>query len=217
MKIRNSPFLVLCFQFIAVTFSASGQQQVDMDRVIGDNPDLFTGSFTRIGVGFSRSNFNYATTIDGVVLNPLHFNLDLGKRINRKFGAYFTICGDILLKEKQMGFDWINQWSQAGMYLGGLFYLRGGNSYFAPEVGLGIHTFEYSEYQVSGSENPYLIGIGSMLKYGYDRHLSGKFYIGGQFYISYAYTWETDVADAVNAPTANSFIYGVAISLKFGK
>jgi hypothetical protein len=216
----NKCTLILSLFFIGtilITQPASCQKQIDMDRVMQENPDLYKGTFTRLGVGFSRSSFNYGEVFKGIVLNPLHFNIDFGKRINRKYGAYFTISGDVLLKEVQEGFDWINQWAQAGMYLGGIFYILGGNSYVAPEVGLGIFNFEYTEYQVTGSFDVYSLGIGSMLKYGYERHLAGKVFLGVQAYLSYAYTWETDTADAIEPPTATSFTYGAAINFKFGK
>ena len=215
---RNVLFLpVIMLGAIFFTTPVQGQKQIDMDRVIQENPDLYRGSFTRIGVGFSRSSFKYTPLFDGVILNPLHFNIDFGKRVNQRYGTYFTISGDILLKEIQQGYDWINQWAQAGMYVGGIFYILGGSSYISPEVGLGIHTFEYSEYLVSGSTNVYALGIGSMLKYGYERHLTGKLFLGVQAYLSYAYTWETDAADAVEPPTVSSFMYGAAINFKLGK
>jgi len=188
-----------------------------MNRVLQENPDLYTGSFTRFGIGFSRSSFNYSLGLDGMVLNPLHFNIDFGKRMSQKYGTYFTISGDLLLKEVQDGFDWVNQWVQAGMYVGGIFYILGGRSYVSPEVGLGVFNFEYSPYQVTGSFDVYALGIGSMLKYGYERYLTGKLYIGLQAYISYAYAWETDAGDAAEAPTASSFMYGIAINFKIGK
>lgn len=188
-----------------------------MENAMRENPELYSGSYTRIGVGFSRSSFKYSDVFSGVVINPLHFNIDFGKRINRRFGTYFTITGDIMLNEKPLGFDYISQWAQAGMHLGGIFYVLGGNSYFSPEVGLGILNFNYTLYQVAGSTDVYSLGIGSMLKYGYDRHLTGRLYIGLQAYISYAYTWETDSGDAAVAPTASSFLYGAAISLRLGK
>jgi hypothetical protein len=32
--------------------------------------------------------------------------------------------------------DELEQWTQTGLHLGGLYYIKGGNSYFAPELGL---------------------------------------------------------------------------------
>jgi len=217
IHIRSSLALVLTISLLVIPHAATSQKQVDMESALRENPELYTGSYTRIGVGFSRSSFKYSTVFDGVVINPLHFNIDFGKRINRQFGTYFTISGDIMLNEKQLGFDDINQWAQAGMYLGGIFYVLGGNSYFSPEVGLGILNFEYTQYQVAGSSDVYSMGIGSMLKYGYDRHLTGRLYIGLQAYLSYAYTWETDATEGVDTPTASSFLYGAAINFRLGK
>ena len=217
MYIRTLILTLATFGTLILSLPASCQKQVDMDRVMQENPELYKGSFTRFGIGFSRSSFNYSLGFDGMVLNPLHFNIDFGKRMSRQYGTYFTISGDILLKEVQDGFDWINHWVQAGMYVGGIFYIFGGRSYISPEVGLGIHNFEYSLYQVSGSFDVYSLGIGSMLKYGYERHLTGKLFIGLQAYLSYAYTWETDAADAAEPPTVSSFMYGFAINFKIGK
>ncbi|MCK4745514.1 MAG: hypothetical protein KAT15_00685 [Bacteroidales bacterium] len=212
MLIRNSSPIVFFLFLNLVTISVAGQQQVDLDQAEIDNPDLFTGGFIRTGVGFTRSNFTYGTTFDGIVLNPLYISMDFGKRMNRNFGAYFSIDGNVLIKEKSLGFDEIKQWAHAALHVGGLFYFRG-NSYFAPEIGLDILTFEYTEYQVAGTPNPYCLGLGSTLKYGYDRHITGKVFVGGQFFISYGYTWETDTSVPANA---TSFLYGAALNLKFG-
>jgi hypothetical protein len=197
--------------------TVNGQQKVDLDRALTDNPELYSGSFSRIGIGFSRSNFNYGSRLDGLVLNPLHMSIDLGKRMNRNFGAYFTIAGEVLVKEKLFGVDLLNQWIQGGMRLGGIIYIMGGNSYFAPEVGLDLLTFTYEEYRITNPETPFCAGLGSSLKYGYDIHLSGKLFLGGQLYISYAYCWETGTPASIPAPTANSFVYGAALNLKIGK
>jgi hypothetical protein len=128
-------------------------------------------------------------------------------------GAYFSLDGNVLIKEKSFGFDRLEQWAHAGLQVGGLFYFKG-NSYFAPEVGLGIMTFEFTEYQVPGSQDPYCLGFNSTLKYGYDRHLTGSVFVGGQFFLTYGYTWETDANIPANA---TSFLYGAALNLKFGK
>jgi hypothetical protein len=199
------------------TVSAAAQQQVDMEKVLRENPTLYKGSYTRFGVGFSRSTFRYDYSFDGMILNPLHLNIDFGKRFNRKYGAYFTIAGDVLLREQSTGFDRINQWAQAGLHLGGLFYILGGNSYIAPEAGLGVHNLEYTLYQDGWTSDAYCAGIGTALRYGYDRHLTGKLYLGAQFFVSYTYTWETDAAGALEVPTASSFLYGAELNLKFGK
>lgn len=217
MLIRKfSPFVI----FLLLTpcmVSVYGQQKVDIDLALANDPELFTGNFSRVGIGFSRSNFNYGTVIDGMVLNPLHMSIDFGKRMNRNFGAYFTFAGDLMLREKSFGVDWLNSWIQAGMHVGALFYIMGGNSYFAPEIGVDILTFEYTEHQVTPLTSPFCAGLGSSLKYGYDIHLSGKIFLGGQLYISYAYSWETGTQGTVQSPVANSFIYGAALNLKFGK
>ena len=214
MLIRNFSWIVIILFFIVNSTDIAGQQTVDLEQAEANNPNLFSGGFIRAGVGFSRANFNYGTTFDGIVLNPLHFNMDFGKRMNRKYGVYFSLNGNLLVGgEKMIGLDRMDQWAHAGLHLGGIFYFRG-NSYFSPEAGLGILTFEYSEYQVAGTPYPYCLGINSALKYGYDRHIAGSVFVGGQFFISYGYTWETDTNVPANA---TSFHYGAALNLKFGK
>ena len=103
------------------------------------------------------------------------------------------------------------------MRLGGTFYIKGGNSYFAPEAGLEILWFEYEDPIINSRDQPLCLGLGSALKYGYDFHLSGKFFLGGQLFISYAYAWETESPERMETPVANSFLYGAALSLKLGK
>ena len=107
----------------------------------------------------------------------------------------------------------VQQFAHAGLKLGVPFYFRG-NSYFAPELGLGIIFLEYIESGVPGTLDPYCVGINPTLKYGYDRNIGGQVFVGGQMFITYAYTWETESNTPV---TATSFVYGVAVSFKFGK
>jgi len=194
-----------------------GQQKVDLDRAMADNPELFTGGFTRLGIGFSGASFNYGDIFDGLSLSPLRFHLDFGKRMSRSYGIYFTMTGDVLLNEVLYGYDRINSWAQIGMYVGGLFYIGGGRSYIAPEIGLGIIAFEYYDSYYGYTEQPYTMGIGGSLKYGYDRHISGKVSLGGQLYITYNSTKETDPPDGYDPYKATSFIYGASFNLKFGK
>ena len=216
MFLRNLFSFVIPIFLSLFTISAYGQKKVDIDKMLAENPELFTGRFTRIGIGFSSSNFSYGTSIDGMSVSPLRFHLDLGKRINRNYGTYFTITTDFLLKEISTGFDQLNSWMQLGMHLGGLFYIKGGRSYIAPEVGLGMISFDYDDYNV-GNIAPLSAGIGSSLKYGYDRHLTGNTFIGGQLYITYTHAWDTEAPDGADAPIASSFMYGVSFNVKFGK
>ncbi len=213
MQIKNYLSAATISLFVLFSLPLAGQQKVDLDKAEAENKNLFTGSFFRLGVGFSRANFNFSTTFDGQIVNPLNFNMEFGKRMNRNFGAYFAITGNVMLQPISIGlYDQMTQWSHTGMYLGGLFYVRGGNSYFAPEIGLGIITFEYD---LGGyGYDVYTYGPGATLKYGYDRHIAGRVFVGVQAYISYAYTWDTEASIPT---TANSFIYGAALNLKFGK
>jgi len=213
MQIKNYLSAAIILLLVLFVLPLTGQQKVDLDRAQAENKNLFSGSFFRGGVGFSRASFSFANTFDGQIVNPLNFNMEFGKRMNRKFGLYFAITGNVMLQPISIGLeDQMTQWSHAGMHLGGLFYIRGGNSYFAPEIGLGIITFEYDLDDSDGDF--YTYGLGSTLKYGYDRHIAGKVFVGGQVYISYAYTWDTDASVPT---TASSFIYGAALNLKFGK
>ena len=211
--IRNLSRIVPILLFACLTTELTGQKQVDLDRMEAEDKNLFAGGFSRVGIGFSRSNFSYGTTVEGVVLNPLYFNLDFGKRMNRRFGVYFGLDGNVQVKEKAFGFDRMKTFAHAGLKVGGLFYFRG-NSYFAPEFGLGIINMEYEKYGVPGTIDPYCLGINPTLKYGYDRNIAGQVFVGGQMFLSYAYTWETETTTPI---TATSFVYGVAVSFKFGK
>lgn len=199
------------------TLSAFGQQKVDLNKALAENPELYTGRFTRIGIGFSRATFSYGDYFDGLSLSPLHFHLDFGKRMNRNYGIYFSMAGDVILKEVYYGSSLLNSWTQVGMHVGGLFYIMGGRSYIAPEAGLGINAFEIDDFYSGFTEQPYCLGLGTSLKYGYDRHISGKVSLGGQIYITYNHTWESDPPEGFEAYVASSFIYGAAFNLKFGK
>lgn len=218
MFIRKSiPWVISTMLLMLCNVGTSGQQTVNLDKALSENPELFTGNFSRIAIGFSRSSFNYGSTFDGVVLSPLHIHLDLGKRMSRNFGAYFNFSGDLLMKSKQLGSDWMNQWIQAGLHLGGSFYFLGGNSYVAPEIGLGLFSFGYQESLSPYPDKPFCAGLSANLRYGYDWHISGKVFLGGQIYISYSHAWETGIPESVEAPVATSFIYGAALTLKLGK
>jgi hypothetical protein len=214
MSIRKISLFVLITLF---TLPAFGQQKVDLEQAAADNPNLFTGGFTRLGIGFSGASFSYGDIFDGLSLSPLRFHLDFGKRMSRSYGIYFTFTGDVLLNEVYSGNDQINSWAQVGMYIGGLFYIGGGRSYIAPEIGLGIIAFEYYDSYSGYVEDPYTMGIGGSLKYGYDRHISGKVSLGGQLYLTYNSTKETDPPSGYDPYKGKSFIYGASFNLKFGK
>ncbi len=100
------------------SYPATCQKQVDMESAPRNNPERYSGSCIGIGVGFSGSSFKSSDRFDGIAINPLHFHLDFGKRIRRKYGC--------------------------------------------------------------------------------DRHLNGRLYIGLHAYLSYASTWETGAGDAAN-------------------
>ena len=200
-----------------LTLPAMGQQKVDLDAAMADNPELYTGGFSRVGIGFSAASFSYGDIFDGLSLSPLRVHLDFGKRMSRSYGIYFTMTGDFLLNEVQYGYEEIYNWTQIGMYIGGLFYLKGGRSYIAPEIGLGIIVFEYYDSYSGYTEQPGTMGLGGSLKYGYDRHISGKVSVGGQLYITYNSTNETDPPSGYDPYKGKCFIYGASFNLKFGK
>ena len=137
--------------------------------------------------------------------------------MNRNFGAYFSFTGNFLLKERSLGYQQINQWSQGNLQLGGLYYFTGGNSFFALEAGMGLLIFEYSESQVVNPEKPLCAGPSASLRYGYERHITGRFFLGGQIFISYLHSWQTGVPEGSEPPAAGTFTYGVALSVKLGK
>jgi hypothetical protein len=214
MTIRKISLFVLITLF---TLPALGQQKVDLEQAAADNPNLYTGGFSRFGIGFSGASFSYGDIFDGLSLSPLRFHLDFGKRMSRSYGIYFTITGDVLLNEVYSGNQLMNSWAQVGMNIGGLFYIKGGRSYIAPEIGLGIIAFDYYDSYSGYSEQPYTMGIGGSLKYGYDRHISGKVSLGGQLYLTYNSTKETDPPSGYDPYKGTSFIYGASFNLKFGK
>ena len=214
MSIRKISLFVL---ITLLTLPAMGQQKVDLDQAMADNPELYTGGFSRVGIGFSGASYSYGDIFDGLSVSPLRFHLDFGKRMSRSYGIYFTMTGDVLLNEVLYGYDMINSWVQIGMYVGGLFYIGGGRSYIAPEIGLGIIAFEYYDSYFGFTEQPYTMGLGGSLKYGYDRHISGKVSLGGQLYITYNSTKETDPPSGYDPYKAKCFIYGASFNLKFGK
>jgi hypothetical protein len=214
MIIRKFSLFVLITLF---TLPILGQQKVDLDQALAENPNLYTCGFTRLGVGISGASYSYGDIFDGLSLSPLRFHLDFGKRMSRSYGIYFTITGDVLLREVYSGNYLMNNWAQVGMNIGGLFYIKGGRSYIAPEIGLGIIAFEYFDSYSGYVEDAYTMGIGGSLKYGYDRHISGKVSVGGQLYITYTSANETDPPSGYDPYKGKSFIYGVSINLKFGK
>jgi len=206
------------FVFISLfTLSTFAQQKVDLDEAMAENPNMFTGGFTRVGIGFSGASFSYGDIFEGLSLSPLRFHLDFGKRMNRAYGVYFSMTGDVLLKEVYSGYDQVTSWAQIGMHLGGLFYIKGGRSYLAPEAGLGIIAMDYYDAYTGWEEQPYCVGLGTSLKYGYDRHISGNVSLGGQLYITYTHAWETDAPEGFEAYIGSCFMYGASFNLKFGK
>lgn len=214
MYIRKQSLFVLMF---FCTFSALAQQKVDLDKALADNPNMYTGGFTRVGIGITGASFSYGDIFDGEPLSTLRFHLDFGKRMKRTYGIYFSITGDVTLKEVYTYYEQIYSWAQVGMHLGGMYYIKGGRSYIAGEIGLGINTFDYYDSYTGYDEQPYCLGLGTSLKYGYDRHISGKVSIGGQLYITYNHTKETDPPEGFEAYIASCFMYGVSFNLKFGK
>lgn len=212
---------VLFLALTLISLSAMGQTQVDIDALEEENPGLFSGRYFRGGVGFSGASQDFGSVYEGISVNPFNVNLEFGTRIKRKYGIYFGMCFNIMLNETSYGTGYtgiqtsIETWSQSSINLGGLFYMKGGNSYFAPELGVGIGNIETTEMYEEGS-----LGIHSALKYGYDWHILNKFYIGAQAYIAYDYCWHDD--DGIDPETGevltvNTFMYGVNLTIKLGK
>jgi hypothetical protein len=215
MLIRNFFFRVLLATFILITPAALGQRKVDLNRAEQENKELFKGGYFRGGVGVSRANFNYGSVYEDLNLSPLTFTMEYGTRINRNFGTYFGLSGNVLLKPISLGiYDNLDQWTHVSLHLGGLYYIKGGNSYFAPEVGLGIGMIETTNLS---SENT--MGISGTLKYGYDRHVAGRFFVGVQAFFSYANCWHPDYIDpgTGNKLTSSTLLYGVNLTFKIGK
>ena len=221
MSIRKffSNVLFLAFTFLSV--SAFSQKQVDLNALEEENPGLFSGRYFRGGVGVSRASHNFGTLYEGVSLTPFNLNLEFGTRIKRTYGVYLGVCFNVLLNEISIGTGYtgipitLQQWTQSSINLGGLFYLKGGNSYFAPEAGVSVGLIETSEMYEEGN-----LGVHTALKYGYDWHILKKFYLGAQAYIAYDYCWHDE--DGTDPETgevliANTLMYGVNLTLKIGK
>jgi hypothetical protein len=217
MRIRNFPFRG--FYILSILLCSTGalaQQKVDLDKAQQENKGLFSGGYFRGGVGISRATYSYGSVYEGLNLSPLSFHLEYGKRINRNFGTYFGMAVNALIqKNYSLGLsDVLEQWTQTGLHLGGLYYIKGGNSYFAPELGVG---FGMIETTVMGDEST--LGISGTLKYGYDRHIAGKFFLGVQAFFSYAHGWHQEDTDPATGTTLQSscLTYGAAFTVKFGQ
>ncbi|MEA3463419.1 MAG: hypothetical protein U9R49_16170 [Bacteroidota bacterium] len=198
-----------------------GQQKVDIEALEEENPGLFSGRYFRGGVGISGASQDFGTLYEGISVTPFNVNLEFGTRIKRTYGIYFGMCFNIMLKETYYGSGYtgisttLENWTQSSINLGGLYYLKGGNSYFALEAGVGVGVIETTEMYEEGS-----LGIHSALKYGYDWHVLNKFYIGAQAFIAYDYCWHDD--DGIDPGTgevliATTFLYGVNLTIKLGK
>ncbi|MCD4711262.1 MAG: hypothetical protein K8R52_10470 [Bacteroidales bacterium] len=220
MLIRRifSNVLILVLTLLSVT--AIGQKQVDLNALEEENPGLFSGRYFRGGIGISGASHSFGTFYEGISVSPFNVNLEFGTRIKRTYGIYFGICINMMLKETAIGSGYtgiptdLQQWTQSSINLGGLLYLKGGNSYFAPEAGVGVGLIETTEMYEEGS-----LGIHTALKYGYDWHILEKFYIGAQAYIGYDHCWHDD--DGIDPGTgevliANTFMYGVNLTIKIG-
>jgi hypothetical protein len=221
MFVRKISPKVLFLALTLISLSAMGQKQVDLDALEEENPGLFSGRYFRGGIGISGANQDFGTFYEGISVNPFNVNLEFGTRIKRTYGIYLGMCFNIMLKEAYYGNGYtgipttIVNWTQSSINLGGLYYLKGGNSYFALEAGVGVGALETTEIY---EENT--LGIHSALKYGYDWHVLSKFYIGAQAFISYDYCWHDD--DVIDPGTgevlvASTFMYGVNLTIKLGK
>ena len=87
MHIRKLFFFVY---LLLLSFSTFAQQKVDLDKAMADNPNLYTGRFTRIGVGISGATFSYGDIIDGQSLSSLRFHLDFGKNYHALAKIYLA-------------------------------------------------------------------------------------------------------------------------------
>jgi len=214
MLIRKFSFRVLLAASIFISPAALGQKKVDLSKAEQENKELFKGGYFRGGVGVSRASYNYGSLYEDLNLSPLSFTMEYGTRINRNFGTYFGLTANLLLKPVSVGLsDNLDQWTHASLHLGGLYYVKGGNSYFAPELGLGIGMLETSNL----SENT--LGVSGTIKYGYDRHLAGRFFVGVQAFFSYANCWHQEDIDPVtgNKLSSQTLLYGVHLTFKVGK
>jgi hypothetical protein len=220
MLIRNLFSKVFLLFFVFLSLNAFGQKQVDLGALENENPGLFSGKYFRGGVGIAKANQNFGSIYDGISVNPLQINLEFGTRIKRTYGIYFGICINTMLNETYYGMGYtgvstsIESWLQSSLNLGGLFYLKGGNSYFAPELGLGVGSIETTEFYEEGT-----LGLHTALKYGYDWHILEKFYIGAQAFISYDHCKHDEgiIDDTGDVLLATTFMYGVNLTIKIGK
>lgn len=220
MLIRKIISKVFLLSLIFISAAAMGQKQVDLNALEDENPKLFSGRYFRGGVGIARATQDFGTVYDGISLTPLQVNLEFGTRIKRKYGIYFGMYLNTMLNETYYGIGYtgistnIEAWIQSSLNLGGLFYLKGGNSYFAPEVGVAVGSIETTEFYEQGT-----IGIHTALKYGYDWHILSKFYLGAQAYVSYDNCKhdEQSTDDTGDVLVSNTFMYGVNLTIKLGK
>ena len=221
MSIRkfSSNVFFLVFTFLSV--NAFSQKQVDLNALEEENPGLFSGGYFRGGVGVSRASHNFGTLYERVPLTPFNLNLEFGTRIKRTYGLYLGLCFNVLLNEISIGTGYtglpttLQQWTQSSINLGGLFYLRGGNSYLAPELGVSVGLIETSEMYEEAN-----LGLHSAIKYGYDWHILQKFYLGAQAFIAFDNCWHAE--QGIDPGTgevllANTLMYGVNLTIKIGK
>ncbi len=222
MLIRKTISKVFLLSLIFISTAAMGQKQVDLNALEDDNPKLFSGKYFRGGVGFASASQTFGTVYPDISVTPLQINLEFGTRIKRTYGIYFGMYLNTMLKETYygLGYIYIDQgtyiqtWYQSSFNLGGLFYLKGGNSYFAPEVGFAAGSIETTELYEQGT-----IGIHTALKYGYDWHILNKFYLGAQAYISYDNCKHDEdyTDDTGDVLVSTTFMYGVNLTIKLGK
>ena len=213
MLIRNYFSKVFLFLIIFTSITAFGQKQVDLNALENENPGLFSGRYFRGGVGIARASQNYGSTFTGIAVSPLNLNLEFGTRIKRTFGFYFGICANVMLKETYTAGLNLVSWSQSSLNLGGLYYLKGGNSYIAPEVGVAVGVIE-DIYALEDN-----VGVHTALKYGYDWHLLEKFYLGAQAFIAYDHCKHSD--DYIDVGTgevliSSTVMFGVNLTVKLG-
>jgi hypothetical protein len=220
MLLRKSFPKVLILVFTLISLNAIGQKQVDLDALEEENPGLFSGKYFRGGIGIASANQDFGTIYSDISVTPLQVNMEFGTRIKRKYGIYFGMNLNIMLNETYYGVGYtganttIETWFQNSLNIGGLFYLKGGNSYFAPEVGFGVGTIETSEFYKEET-----IGVHTALKYGYDWHILDKFYLGAQAFISYDNCKHVDeLTDSYgDIIVASTFMYGMNLTFKIGK
>ena len=220
MLIRKIFPKVFLLFFIFLSTAAVAQKQVDLNALEDENPRLFSGKYFRGGVGIARAAQDFGTVYEGISLTPLQVNLEFGTRIKRTYGIYFGMYLNTMLNETYYGLGYtginttIEAWIQSSLNLGGLFYLKGGNSYIAPEVGLAVGNIETTEFYPVGT-----IGVHTALKYGYDWHILNKFYLGAQAYISYDNCKHDEdyTDDTGEVLVSTTLMYGVNLTIKLGK